>query len=257
MPSLLSVSLLAATAAAQITTSVWVPGSRSFHVGYEASVIAKNGNKTTLALNFDKDTDTSRLAAESIGPIIYTIAPNSWEVYTTTTLSPQGDYTEKTDCTRQADPDQAICAVSFNGRAAWAGYCQDHTETVSEVRKTYRYTDRASSVETVQVTYNPLTESYPAWCKSGTSLPESEAVSVLTVAASRLQMYPIVITAGVEKLGASAGATPTTTGPQVTGASSGSGTPTTGAASQQSTGAGVMVAPAFAGLGAAIAAYML
>lgn len=257
MPSLLSLSLLVASVSAQVTTSVWFPGvSETEHIGYVASVIARSGDKTTLAVKFDDKTNTTSLFAEENGPETITLAPNAWQVLTTTTFTGSGDYTNLAACSK--GPDNAICTASSNGGFAWSELCRDHTETGNQVTRTYLYTDRFSSVESVTVSYNPLSNSYADFCKSsGTTLPESAAISVMTVGLSRIQAYPIVITAGLEKLEATAGASPSTTGASVTGRPTGS--QTTNAPAQQSTGAaaGGKIAPAFVGLGAAMAAYML
>lgn len=241
------------TAGAQLTTSIWWPGNIDFYIGYVASVVGKEGDKTTLLLSFDKETNITNLPMPQTAASNYTVAPFSLGMYEVTSIKDVGEQTFRSDCTTRQGAGGDVCTYSTNGRAYWSEFCVDHTETVDLLIKTYRYTMSDStappSVETVIASYNPLTNTYPAWCKSsGYNIPESEATTVVTWPARSAQQHRVVITAGAEKLTATAGATPTSTGPAATG---------TGKAGDNKGDATRQVAPALVGLGAAVAAFIL
>ncbi|KAF2683696.1 hypothetical protein K458DRAFT_418683 [Lentithecium fluviatile CBS 122367] len=269
MTPILSTVLFASAAAASITTSIWLPGSPSDSENYEfkASVVGAEGDQVTLAVQIDDGYYT-----DSTETITFH-GSTAFENVVTTTDSYgdyEGDLTISYGCSKQGN--RPVCVYSSNGPVAWSSYCEmytDYTDVVTSTM-TYTYDSPASTVEQVEtISFNDV---IPGFCRTGSLLPESYAINTVSVRASQVQTYAITITAGEEKLSATAGATPTNSGASATttgnvtptGSPSGSNStipassPTTGGPAQQTSNAAAMVtvAPALAGLGALVAALL-
>jgi hypothetical protein len=257
MSPILSTILFASAAAAQITTSLWLPSlgtSDEQQYNFEASVIASKGDDITMAVGISGD----EYPAETITFHGSTAFEN---IITTSDVdgSVSGDMTYSYGCTQQGK--KPICVASSNGPAVWSLHCDAYTE----------YADFTSSL------------GLPDYCMSGSLLPESVAVTSISLDETEVQTYAVTITAGEAKLGATAGATPTNSGASPTRTPTGSltrsttGSTTTsptggnnsaGPAStpsgsappaEQSKGAAapmVTLAPALAGMGALVAAFL-
>ncbi|KAF2652944.1 hypothetical protein K491DRAFT_27822 [Lophiostoma macrostomum CBS 122681] len=277
---MLTTLLFAASAAAQITTSFWMPypALDSGEAGYVGSVIDVDGGKTTLRIEYDDDTDTDAYYYNDTPQTITLQGSTYYEEYLTTTDSYYGlDYTWSIGCSHGASTRaQPHCTESSNGGYIYSAYCDYYTSYTEAYTTTDLYTYSSDSygpatTETFVETYNP--SSYiPDFCtESGAStIPESLATTSETLSASYVETYQLVITAGEEKLSAasssssgsgSSSATTTGTGAQ-SGATGASQSQPTGTASQAPDGTGAAMpmitrAPVMAGLGLAVAALAL
>lgn len=269
MAPVLSTVLFASAAAAQITTSMWLPipyGSDDYD--FQASIVGADGDRVTMAIE----------DASSAGPTntITFHGSTSFENIITTSDSYgdyEGDMTVSYGCSkRRGTP---VCVVSSNGPVVWSAYCADYTSYVTT--ETYTFDSPPSTVEQV-ATYDYL-DSMPDFCSTGSLLPERYAVQTISASdadEAYLGTYAVTITAGEQKLSATAGATPSNTpasstpsrsttptnslssSPTNSGSNSSVPSPTTPA--QQSTNAASApmktVAPILAGMGAFVAAVM-
>ncbi|KAF2740740.1 hypothetical protein EJ04DRAFT_164380 [Polyplosphaeria fusca] len=276
MSLFLSSLLLAATATAQVTTSIRMPGNLDdYDVGYYASVVGNSDGALTLALQYDNDTDIDALGVYENAPETATLKGATWFESVVTTTDPfenNAAMTMSLACQMPtAGRAKPTCVYSMGGELAFSSYCSDYS-TYTDVYTT-TYVDSYSSDEFGPATEYTYTETVdygdyiPEFCTEGSTLPESIAVETVTLSKSYIGTYQVVITAGEEKLDATAAAAPSsgasqtasTTGaaPAPTGAN---GTVTSGTASAppQGTGAAPLMtmAPALVGLGAAIAAFL-
>ncbi|KAI4646031.1 hypothetical protein J4E93_005610 [Alternaria ventricosa] len=236
MASLLSTMLFAATASAQVTTSFWMPsnGLGTENIGFVGSVINANETHTTLAVEYDEGTDLDALSIGVNGPMTMTIGPKVYGTTVDVGVASSGDDDEDDtyalDCTWPT-PEEAE---------------SNRTETV---RQTFSW-GYGSAVSSV---------SQPAYCsESGT--PDEPYVSEVEIAATQFGTYYLVITAGTEKLEATAAATPTMSSAMSTGAST-DATDASGTAPvpevTEASAPMVRGAPLLAGLGAAAAAFFV
>ncbi|KAH7401198.1 hypothetical protein BKA66DRAFT_405824 [Pyrenochaeta sp. MPI-SDFR-AT-0127] len=241
MSAILTTAFFATYAAAQLTTSAWLPGSADFNDTLVASVVAQDGDHTTLALAFlDGPTQSDEIYPRA--PPTVTIGGTTFVAYEVTAVDPLGEsdntVTVSLECTRSGASAAPTCTMSTKGADA----------VISEL------------------------------CAGLTA--QSHATPTLTLsgdAEASLNDFQVIITAGVEKLDASAAATPTASGASVTRSSSGSSSvaaagsgpsasgPSASAAAssssvpQQSSNAAApmrTIAPALAGLGAAVAYFL-
>ncbi|PSN74231.1 hypothetical protein BS50DRAFT_11130 [Corynespora cassiicola Philippines] len=274
-----SAILLSASAAAQFTTtSVWMPGSiDSEYVGYYGSVVAKNGDTTTIALTVDNETDSSYVDYFENGPVSVTFHGETAfdAVSTFSLLMDDAPVTVSHGCTRAGRSAQAECTQVVDSDKLFEFYCSGISDGPITTTMTYSY---QSSVEYDTQTFAP--EDFGLeFCTEGSTVPDSERISIYSVQPENIGSYQLVITAGVEKLEASAGSTPSATSASATasgtaaeasGSASGSrsgsaaasgqsGASGTAAAAPADTGAAVpkAAAPVLAGLGAAVVAFML
>jgi hypothetical protein len=282
---MLTTLLFAASAAAQITTSFWMPYGvlDAGEAGYVGSVIGVDGDKTTLQIEYDDDTDTDAYYYSDTPQTITLGGSTYYEEIITTTVDYYGDYTWSIGCSQaESTRAQPKCTESSNGAYIWSAYCDYYTGSYTEAYTTTELVTWTSdeygpaTTETYIETYDPATY-IPDFCtNSGSSaIPESLATTSETLSASYVETYQLVITAGTEKLssGSSSGsstasgsgssrATTTGTGAQsgATGASQGQQTGTAGGI-PDGTGAASMPmitrAPMMAGLGLAVAALAL
>jgi hypothetical protein len=278
MSPFISTLLFAASAAAQVTTSIWMPNgvSDNVQVGYVGSLVNIQNDKTTLALQYDKDTDTSALYIwENIVQTI-TIQGSTWyeSVYTETDVDMSAEATYSLGCEVPAKTRaKATCTYSMGGPLALSSLCGEYSTYTDVYTSTYEFTYSADEYGPASTrTYTELIDSstdIPSYCVSASTLPKNIAVNTEALPRSYIQTYQLVITAGQEKLSATAGATPTGTSAMVTSVSGAqvTGKPGNGtvpasvtAAPVEHTGAAtpmMTMAPALAGLGVALAALVL
>jgi hypothetical protein len=280
---MLTAILFAATVAAEITTSIRLPsgptGGDKYQ--YSASVVAVDGDKTTMAIAmaFDGEIEYSSAMTETI-----TIGGSTWlESSYITSMKDDADYSYSVGCSLPANTRESLtCTYSENGAYLVSAYCETESIWGAPSTETYEYTYTTdefgpASVETIVETYGGDVSNMPDICTSGAStFPESIAVQTVTLKGTYARYMDVVVTAGEEKLGASAGATPTSSGARSTGSAtgtssvsfttstaSGSGSstaPTDAPAAPESTNAAapmITMAPALAGLGVAMAAFVL
>lgn len=274
MSPILSSLLFAATATAQVTTSMWMPSpyQEDTHIGFLASVVGVNDGKTTMALHFDNETDLATAG------YIVDHKPNTMTFYgntrfesVTTETSDGSPLTVMYGCeqttARGGASVGAMCKFASDGPAVYSSKCapySDYTD-VQTSTKEIPYGNGHTLTETTVIDYRTRV---PAYCKSGTTLPESAVAHTYAIEQNEIATYKVVITAGAEKLSATAGATPSNSSPAptATGAftlhkgQNAVPTQTGSPAVVQETGAAgtvFPVHPALAGLGAAAVAFLL
>lgn len=274
MPILCSL-FFAAVASAQVTTSLWMPSpyQGDTHIGFQASVVGVGEGKTTLALSFDNETDlaTAGYIVED-EPNTMTFYGNSrFESLTTTTDADGAALTMGYGCqetsARGGISVGAVCRFASEGPAVYSSYCASYSDYTGVSIKTKEIThgDDYTATETTTIDYRTRV---PSFCKSGSELPESLMANTYTIEQKEIATYQVVITAGAEKLSATAGATPSSSGPAPTGtgaftlhqgqnvvpSQTGSVQP-----AQETGAAGALLPPhpALAGLGAAAMAFLL
>ncbi|KAI4944086.1 hypothetical protein J4E91_008941 [Alternaria rosae] len=282
MAPLLSTMLFAATASAQVTTSFWMPsnGLGTDNIGFVGSVINANETHTTVAVDYDEGTDKSALSIGVDGPQTMTIGPKFFGTTIDVGLAANGGNAEddeedsySLDCSWPT-PEEAgsnrTCIVSYPPELARL-LCQNtvYLSTSEDVwTRTHTYPARGSEpagTETIRQTFTygygsaVSSVSQPAYCsESGT--PEEPYVSEVEVSATQFGTYYLVITAGTEKLEATAAVTPTMSSAMSTNAPT-TATDASGTAPlPEVTEAGapmVRGAPLLAGLGAAAAAFFV
>lgn len=281
MSPVLSTLLFAAAAAAEVTTSMWLPGPYSAEdVGYVASVIGANGDTVTMVLEYDDETDFSSLGYYEYDNEPETItfhgSTSVENVVTTTDAFDGNELTISMGCEKKGSRGRAVCAYSSNGPAVYSSLCSYYSDYNEIVTSTEVYTFDNPSSEVTQIETYDYRSYIPDYCLgSASTIPESELVQTMTMGSDYFETYQVVVTAGEEKLSATAGATPTdsaasatatgsgaSSGASFTAAPSGSGSPTASQSSgapEQTTNAAPMVtvAPMLAGLGAAVAAFVL
>jgi hypothetical protein len=271
MSSILSFLLLAATATAQLTTSLRLPVGMEEGFECTGSVVAVDEGRTTLAvtMTYSYD-DMGEPMSESYTETL------TWEGSTrvgsvfTTAMEDDLPISYSMGCELPANTRSDVtCTHSQNGPGVVSMICGDYVgqEAVTETTL-YTYTSDElgpASVETVIYTYGMDEDDAPDFCTgSATTLPESYAMETMTMPGTAAPYIDIVITAGQEKLGATAGASITGTGPRPTGTAQDNaeqkGTPTGNvpAAPEDTGNAAPMItmAPALA-IGAAMAAFVL
>jgi hypothetical protein len=243
----------ASLATAQLTTSMWFPGMSNRTTALSGSVVAKNGDKVTVSLDYKDLTEDPVFYG---APATVTFAGTTLFQYQNV-ASDEVTYTIDGSCTRKDEKDIPTCVVStLNYASLMSDWCSSYTKTGVDTRTVTRTwpadSEGPASTETMTATFTNSETTLPLLCSE--SFNADEAARTITVEDDETFMfttYQLVLTAGTEKL--SAAATPTAGGPGSTG---GSNSPT---GSAQSTGAAPMMtaAPILAGLGAAAAAIFL
>jgi hypothetical protein len=251
LSTLLSALAFAAFAAASLTTSIWEPlhtfsdwpsTITTLTPGFYASVINVNNDRTTLAMRFDNATDPSATLRDPNDPYTMTVGPSyyalTFELEEGLHFVGGGKLTASVECTSSSKDAAIACTYITNGPEVFSSICSRGT-----------YTGPAPIVTKSSIQY---ISGLPPFCITDTTVPIEYLATTSIVGESELttRSYKAVITAGEEKISATTGATPTNTGPPATGtAATGSGT---GAAGPMKTSA-----PLLAGLGAAMAVFVL
>jgi hypothetical protein len=230
MPSTLYATLFATAAtAANITTSIWLPGAANANQTFIGSVVEQNGDQTVLALAFASAVSTPDYFSSA--PDQVTVGGTTFVAYKVSATDAGSNATTATievECNRESGGISAVptCTMSTLGAADVMGdVCAGLTVT-----------------------------SLPEYCTQSSAISVEQIQTFSGESQYYFNNYPLIITAGTEKLGASAAATPTAGDASVTVARAGSGS------ASQVTGAAVpmkTMAPALAGLGAAVGAFFL
>jgi hypothetical protein len=249
----------ASLATAQLTTSIWFPGTMNMTAALSGSVVAKNGDKVTVSLDYK---DLTKDPVYQGVPATVTVAGNTFFAYQQV-LTEEVSYTIDGSCTRKDEKAVPICVISTLSYASvMSDYCSSYTKSGVETRTLTRTwpadSEGPASTETMTATFTNSETTLPLMCSE--SIGPDDSAQTITMEDEESFMfttYQLILTAGTEKL--SAAATPTAGGPGSTG---GSNSPTGSAQSNgtaQSTGAAPMMtaAPLLAGLGAAAAAIFL
>ena len=278
MTSALSLALLVASATAQLTTSIWAPespfGTDKF--GYYGSVIGASEGHTTLLLTYDNGTDKEALGFGTTAGI-YTVGPTLFEfaeiLYNGGTDTKSDARTEDQEyrirCERQSTGNTGpTCIQSYGRMLATRMQCRtqparSRATSTQLWSRTHSYSGRGSysaGVETLVQTmvWRPVTTPNPDWCDDETYLRTFNGYSREVPASAigqEVATYQVIITAGLEKLNATAGASATPSTVQPTGTQTNS----TGVSTSGSAAAAPMktAGPAFVGFGAAMAAFFL
>jgi hypothetical protein len=273
--------LFAASATAQVTTSIvmYKPQFGTDKIGFLGSVIGVSNSHTTLALAYDNGTDVDALGLDGDTQTV-TVGPTLWEAATsvhlgddsTTTTYPVSDaesFIFRCEIPTASANAQAACTMSYGGALAQFIECNTDEGSVQPASTSYdtslyTYSGRgtySAGVETVTETYifGPNTISAPSWCSDESYFPSSGYVSVTSVKREDFASYQVVITAGAEKLSATAKASASVTGPSATGSSAtGSTASVSVATASKAAAAPIMtVGPVVVGLGAALAAFVV
>lgn len=260
MSKIFSTALLVSCAAAQLTTSAWMPGAGDSDISYDASVIKVENDSTTLSLSIKGLSDITdgfvSIHTTSIG----------WHILI---------------CYIQDNMAQTV-TLAGNTYYAFDGAVAEQGVTVTVVGACSRKNTDEESV-TCSMSTKGFEEAMSSMCSQAGASEDMCASGVIenetstTLPGAYFTMAQIVVTAGGDSLpSASAAATPSagsasaTGSPSASGASqsgkpTASGSAATSGASKtsqpapQSTNAAPLMtmAPALAGLGAAAAAFFL
>ncbi|KAF2641997.1 hypothetical protein P280DRAFT_468477 [Massarina eburnea CBS 473.64] len=268
MLSIASILLLAVAATAETTTSLWLPDSYTdfgydddFVESFKASVVSKSGDKVTLAIGVDPETTTFGTRTriyEGATPTLTWIGASSFQSASTYTNRWSTDRTYALDCSLE-ESTKALCTESTAGSNMYSSYCSYYysyyTATGYTTTRVITYSNPPTKVTQIE-TRTPATRSIPSYCKSGSTLPASLYTSTYTV---RVVTYPVIITAGEDRLSETSASTPSDSTATPTGSQNGAGPGISDgpAATQAGNAAGPMgtLAPALAGLGAAAAIF--
>jgi hypothetical protein len=277
MTPLLSTMLFAATATAQVTTSFWTPNFAvgTDNIGFVGSVINANQTHTTIVVDFDEGTDTSALSIGG-GPQTITIGPQFYGA--AVSIGPSGgsddDRSYQVDCewpTPEEADSNRTCTISYSPAIARLFFCSGtaYASMSEEVfTRTHTYPARGSEpagTETIKQTFSwgagnatELNTEEPSFC-SQSGLPEEGTATSVEIAATSISTYYLVITAGTEKLEATAAATPSLSSASSTGAGNASAVSGSAALPEATQAGAPMVtgAPMLVGLGAAVAAFLV
>lgn len=123
MTLLLSTTLLATVAAAQITTSIWLPGAANANQSFVGSVVSLQGDRTTLSLAFDGDAIETEYYGN--GPNLVTVGGNTYMAYEASAYHPASSErpygesdlaaTVRLECTRENSDAIPACATMIQG----------------------------------------------------------------------------------------------------------------------------------------------
>lgn len=229
MALLLSVTLLATVATAQLTTSIWLPGAANANQSFVGSVVSLQGDRTTLSLAFDGDAIETEYYGT--GPNLVTVGGTTYMAYEASAYqrhyssSAYGDSdlaaVVRLECTRENSNAVPACATTIQG---------------------------------IGLNNSVLTS-------------DSEAARTTLTMSGELQQYyennfKLTITAGTEKLSASASASPTGAALNSTGTQAPTELPKSSSRTPEATqatgaaGPAPSMVPVLAGLGAAAAFFI-
>jgi len=247
------------------------------NIGFVGSVINANETHTTVAVEYDEGTDLDALSIAVDGPMTMTIGPEYYGTTVDVGIAGLGDDDEDDtyalDCTWPT-PEEAgsnrTCTVSYPPGLA-SLLCQNtaYISTTEEIwTRTHTYPARGSEPAGTETVRQTLSYGYGSAISTGTrsafcsesSTPDEGYTSVGELPGTEFGTYYLVITAGTEKLEATAAATPTMSSAMSTGAPTDATDASGTAPVPEVTEAGapmVRGAPLLAGLGAAAAAFFV
>lgn len=255
----LSATLLVSVVTAQLTTSAWLPGAADENQTLFGSVITQEGDHTTLSLGCGEQCISTE--NYGVGPKHFTVGGTTYVAYQQFTTNPANGFVVTMDlaCSRENGSAAPTCTTTPRGPE-------------SENLGSHCSTQGGISTNTHTVTDTPWSNNSPGSpiIKTHTQTLSNACTGVLdpdvfpqittTMTGdeqSSMNNFKLVITAGTEKLEASAAATPTgsgahlTTGISSSSAESSKVTQATGAAAPVRSLASVL-----AGLGAAAAFFV-
>ncbi|KAH9869966.1 hypothetical protein J1614_006887 [Plenodomus biglobosus] len=259
MSSLLATALFVSSVAAQLTTSIWLPGAAFSDISFMGSVIEQQGDRTVLSLDFASPSATDDDIYSEV-PSTVTIGGATYAAYTATASDLFGEddttVTIALDCERANTQAVPTCTMSTAGFSAI-------------------YSQLCAAIETAVPGSSVESEDF---C---TEYSDATTVETLTLSGDSqyfINNFPLTITAGTEKLSAgalstvsSASSTPSSSASPASGPVSGSGlAASTGSVAPSAASASVSsssfsgaaapmrtMVPALAGMGAAAAAFFL
>jgi hypothetical protein len=252
MTPLLYTSLLATTAiAVNITTSVWLPGAANANQTFLGSVVQQSDDQTVLALAFANTPSTPDYFRSA--PDQVTLGGSTFVAYNVSATDSKGD-------------NAAVAAVTIQLE------CRRPSGGVSAVPTCTLSTLGSGGL--VSAICAGLSVSLPEYCTASSAVNVEQTQTFSGEYQYYINNYPLIITAGTEKLKASVAAAPSVSNASVTGSSPVPGaaggsaaaaapSPTSSGVSPsapQATGAAAPVktmAPALIGLGAAVGAFFL
>lgn len=263
MSALLSTLLFAGAATAQMTTAFPFPKEQwgTDKIGLVGSVISVFNGRTTYAIVFDDETNTRDLALPdspstlTLGPSFFGLSRNVLGGNNTDEESEQTfvrDYRWGIGCSMPASA-APTCSETYGPVVARNLLCGEWDwSTPSNLTRTVEYGARSTWSEGVEtlvqsVGFIPSISSRPTWCSQSSFTPTTGWTAERSIKKEDLATYQLVVTAGLEKLSATQGASGSSTTAGPTGGS-------TGAAMPMKT-MGPM-GPVVAGLGAAAAIFL-
>jgi hypothetical protein len=244
MSAILYGAIFAAAAnAANITTSIWLFGAANADATFVGSVIEHSGDSTVLSLAF---------ANAAITPDPFRSAPQQVTIGGTTYVAYN---VSANDAGASLAPADAFpITIELECRRSSGGISAMPTCTLSTLGAGDMFGDICAGMTVT---------SLPEYCTASSAIDLVETQTLAGESQYYINNFPLVITAGTEKLGASAAATPNAGGASVTTGStsvtSASLSILSPSAQQAIGGAPPMktMAPALAGLGAAVGAFFL
>jgi hypothetical protein len=261
-----SMAFIALVSAEYVTTTMWDVGGVFDRIGYYGSIVGAGDGVMTVALRYDNDTNAVFNAGDR-DEGTWTIGPG-WYEYTTRARI-FGHYTDgyglrvRCERTDTASDAHATCTEITDPGLASLRYCDAPAMTVTDIQ-TFEYgsgTWGGPGVTTVTQVVSQ--DENTQWC-SDSSASLSSFTSTFEVSSDKnggIATYQLVITAGQEKLAATAGATPSTNAAKPTGTGTSTGTwDVAGASTGTSAGLAAPMktgVPALAGVGALAAAFFL
>jgi hypothetical protein len=256
----------AVVSAEYVTTTMWDVGGGFDKVGYYGSIVGAGDGVMTVALKYDNDTNAVMGAGDhdrgtwtlGSGWYEYTTSANVFDDHT-------GAYGLRVRCERTdtASDAHATCTEIMDSGLGSAWYCDVSPTTVTDIQTIEYGSGTWGGPGVTTVTQVGSINENATWC-SESSASLSSVTSTFEVSSDEnggMATYQLVITAGQEKLAATAGATPSTNAakPTGTGTSTGAGD-VAGASTGTSAGLAAPMktgVPALAGVGALAAAFFL
>jgi hypothetical protein len=244
MPAIFYGALFAAAAnAANITTSIWLPGAANANQTFYGSVIAQSGESTVLSLAYANAPST---------PDYFRSAPQQATVGGTTYVA------YNVSAIDEAASVAVTVTIGLECRRPSGGISAVPTCTLSTLGVGGMISDLCAGLTVA---------SPPEYCTASSALAAEQTQTFSGESQYYINNYPLIITAGTDKLGASAAASPSAGSASVTAAGTGSGTvarsqtlSSASGSAQQATGAAApmkTMAPALVGVGAAFGALFL
>jgi hypothetical protein len=246
LSTLLSTLPFVALVAADLTTSIWAPTASYPYLnitvstrsrGYYASVVNVNNDRTVLAVRNIEAANPSQTIPDPNYVYTMTVGPSYFNVISPFTFVGM-NFTQSAECTSSSQGAVIVCTEILNGPGVFSSICSGGPDT-----------DDAPLMTRSSIGY---ISGYPPFCFTDTTVPTEYLAYTVAAGENNLSIasYKVIITAGEEKLSATTGATPTNTAPPVTGAAT-TGTGTGGAGPMKTS------APLLAGLGAAMAIFVM
>ena len=237
-----------ALVAADLTTSIWAPSVKDPYPrstvststrtrGFYASVVNVNSDRTTLAVRNIEASNPSKTVPDPNDVYTMTVGPSYFEAINTVNVD-RFNFTISAECTSSSQDAAIVCTELVTGPYDFSSICGRDPYTGDAPIVTEGSSRSISEV--------------PSFCLTETTVPTSYLVHTVADGEANLSIgpYKVIITAGEEKLSATTGATPTNTAPPATGAAT-TGTGTGGAGPMKTS------APLLAGLGAAMAIFVM